>query len=112
MTDSDERYDVVFHIAVEDDWELSRAPGMYRVSTRGIPLEEAGFIHATTEDRVDDVVASEFADSSLPLVAVELDVAALEAAGSPVLIEDGSPSIMGPIPMTDDVIVSERPLYD
>jgi len=98
----------IHHIAIQDDWEMSRGFGEYVVSTRGTHFEESGFIHATTADRVNDVVASRYADLDLPLLDITLSIEALEAAGIAVDWVDGAPRIVGELPMSAEVVVSER----
>jgi uncharacterized protein (DUF952 family) len=97
----------IHHIAIQDDWEMSRGFGEYVVSTRGTHFEEAGFIHATTADRVAEVVARRYADLDLPLLDITLSVEALEAAGIAVEWVDGSPRIVGELPMSTDVVIAE-----
>lgn len=58
--------DVVCHVAIADDWEMSRGFGEYEVSTRGVPLEPGGYVRATTPDRVSGVVAERYGDLALP----------------------------------------------
>ena len=42
-------------------------------------LDDAGFIHATTGERVAEVVARRYGDLDLPLLDIVIDVDALEA---------------------------------
>jgi uncharacterized protein (DUF952 family) len=37
---------MIFHIALPEDWAAAQAAGAYTVSTRGVSLDEQGFIHA------------------------------------------------------------------
>ncbi len=37
----------VFHIALPDDWAAAQTASEYRISTRGITLEQEGFIHCS-----------------------------------------------------------------
>jgi len=97
----------IHHIAIQDDWEMSRGFGEYVVSTRGTHFDEAGFIHATTAGRVRDIVATRYADLDLPLLDITIDVAALESAGVTVEWVDGSPRIRGELPMSAEVVVAE-----
>lgn len=98
----------IHHIAIQDDWEMSRGFGEYVVSTRGTHLDDAGFIHATTADRVDGVIASRYGDLALPLVDLTIDVEALADQGVAVEWIDGAPRILGALPMTEDVVLRER----
>lgn len=100
----------IHHVAIEDDWEMSRAFGEYEVSTRGVPFDDTGFVHAVVAERVPDVVSARYADISLPLLDIALSVAGLEAAGAAVEWVDGAPRILAPIPMIPEVIISETPI--
>ncbi|RPE84587.1 hypothetical protein EDF28_0519 [Curtobacterium sp. PhB137] len=102
--------DVVCHVAIADDWEMSRGFGEYEVSTRGVPLEPGGYVRATTPDRVSDVVAERYGDLALPLLRIDLSVEGLAAAGVPVEWVDGLPRVRGPIPMDDEVVLAEVPI--
>lgn len=98
---------VICHIAIADDWEMSRGFGEYEVATRGVHLDETGFIHATTPDRIDSVLAAVFGGLRLPLLRIDLSVPGLRGAGVEVTWVDGVPRIGGPIPMTDEVVLRE-----
>lgn len=100
----------IHHIAIQDDWEMSRGFGEYVVSTRGTHLDDAGFIHATTGDRVAEVLERRFGDLDLPLLDIAIDVDALEAAGVSVDWVDGAPRILGELPMSAEVIAAETPI--
>lgn len=102
--------DVVCHVAIADDWEMSRGFGEYEVATRGVPLEPDGYVRATTPDRVAEVVAERYGDLALPLLRIDLNVDGLAAAGVPVEWVDGHPRIRGSIPMDDEVVLAEVPI--
>lgn len=102
--------DLIHHIAIQDDWEMSRAFGEYVVSTRGIHLDDAGFIHATTADRLDTVLAARFGDLALPLLDIAIRPEGLAAEGIAVEWVDGHAHILGALPMTSEVIASETPI--
>ena len=81
------------------------ALGRYEWSTLGVTLAEEGFIHASTPAQVDGVARRYYVDVQDPLVLLEIDVAALEASGSPVRWEqvpgqdDPYPHVYGPVPV-------------
>lgn len=99
--------DVIHHLAIEDDWGMSRGFGEYEVATRGTHIDDVGYIHATTADRVEEVIQTRYADLTLPLLDIEIDVAALAAEGVEVNWVEGRPRIMGVLPMLPGVILSE-----
>ncbi|UOR01411.1 hypothetical protein MUN77_14960 [Leucobacter allii] len=98
----------IHHIAIEDDWEMSRGFGEYEVATRGTHLDDVGYLHATTAAGVEAVLRARYADLALPLLDIVIRVEALEAAGVPVEWHDGRPRIMGALPMSREVIASEE----
>lgn len=102
--------DLIHHIAIQDDWEMSRGFGEYVVSTRGVHLDDAGFIHATTADRLGAVVATRFGDLTLPLLDIAIRPEGLAAEGIAVEWVDGDAHILGALPMTSGVVVSETPI--
>lgn len=95
----------VLHLALAGDWERAQRDGRYEVSTRGRSLQQVGFVHASEPHQVDGVARAIYAGVTDPMVLLELDVAALEAAGSPVRWEDvpGAPDpfphVYGPLPV-------------
>lgn len=99
--------DLIHHIAIQDDWEMSRGFGEYVVSTRGVHLDDAGFIHATTAERFGAVLAARFGDLTLPLLDIAIRPEGLAAEGIAVEWVDGHPRILGAVPMTDEVVASE-----
>lgn len=95
----------IFHTALADDWAQAQRSGEYTTSTRGHSLAEEGYIHASTRAQLDGVLATYYADlDPAGLRLLVLDVAALEAAGSPVRWDPvpGAaapfPHVYGPIP--------------
>jgi uncharacterized protein (DUF952 family) len=102
---------LIAHVAIVDDWESARNLGEYEVSTRGISLAEAGFIHAVALDGVQGVVDEFYADIRFALVVLILDRDALVATGLEVTEETpGFPHIAGAIPTDSGVVVAEVPI--
>ena len=91
----------IFHIATASDWEAAQASGAYTTSTRGVTLEEEGYIHASRADQWEGVRAAYYADVTEPLVLLEIDT---ELLGVPVVeeppapdVEETFPHIYGPL---------------
>jgi uncharacterized protein (DUF952 family) len=89
----------IFHIAHAADWDAALAAGEYRVSTRGLGLDEVGFIHASTAAQVAGVAGRFYRDDAEPLVVLVLDESLIDV---PVRWEDGGtgelfPHLYGPI---------------
>lgn len=93
----------IFHLALPEDWARAREVGEYRVSTRGMTLEEVGFIHASGPHQWQGVRRRFYADVDGPLLLLTIDTARLEAE---VVREPGVPGgdelfphVYGPIPV-------------
>jgi glutathione S-transferase len=92
----------IFHIASLDDWQQAQESDAYTTSTRGVTLEEEGYIHASRADQWEAVRSRFYADVEEPLVLLEIDTALLEV---PVVEEvpapgmtETFPHVYGPIP--------------
>lgn len=90
---------LLYHLALVDEWEAARVVGEYRRSTRGLALDEVGFVHLAHEHQLAGVHDRYFADAG-PLVVLEIDPSRL---GAEVRVEDGFPHLYGPLP-TDAVV--------
>ena len=91
----------ILHIALPGDWEQAELVGEYRVSTRGLSLEQQGFIHCSYPHQVEGV-ANRFYSDVTELLLLHIDTTRLD---SEVRVEppaDGIdelfPHIYGPIP--------------
>ena len=52
----------IFHIATAADWTAAQQSGAYTTSTRGVTLEQEGFLHASRADQCEGVRAAFYAD--------------------------------------------------
>jgi glutathione S-transferase len=102
---------VVFHIAFASDWDTARQVEEYRVSTRGLSLDEVGFIHASTSREQTLSVASTFyRDVTEPLVLLSVDVDRVGSAVRDEFVGDAPvpfPHVYGPIPVASVSAVAE-----
>ncbi|GAB2753598.1 DUF952 domain-containing protein [Terrabacter koreensis] len=92
---------MIYHLAEEADWEQARRDGSYTRSTRGVSLEEEGFIHASSEQQWPVVRARFYADVAGPLVLLHIDESRLtpevvHEVGDPATGES-FPHVYGPI---------------
>ncbi|NTW41744.1 MAG: DUF952 domain-containing protein [Cellulomonadaceae bacterium] len=92
----------IFHLAHRDDWDAALISGTYEISTLGARLEEVGFIHASYAHQLGPVAEFVYAQDEAELCVLVLDPAAIRAAGTHVVDEDGGdgllyPHIYGPI---------------
>jgi uncharacterized protein (DUF952 family) len=102
----------IFHIATVSDWQSAQQSGAYTTSTRGVTLEEEGFIHASRADQWEGVRTAFYADSREPLVLLEvetdlLDVPVVEEVPAPGMTET-FPHVYGAIPPS--AVVGTTPL--
>ena len=54
--------DPIFHLALPNDWAEAFRAGEYTMSTRGVTLQEEGFIHCSTIRQVEGVANRFYAD--------------------------------------------------
>lgn len=99
----------ILHVAIVDDWEASRPFGEYEVSTRAVPFVDAGFVHATSADRLPEVLERVYGSLQLPLVLIVLDVEELQASGLQVTWAP-TPRVIAPLPTAGPAITAELPL--
>ena len=102
----------IFHIATLADWEAAQASGAYRTSTRGVTLEQEGYIHASRADQWEGVRAAFYADVTEPLVLLEIDTDLLDV---PVVEEIPAPGMTETFPhvygaISPAAVVGVRPL--
>jgi uncharacterized protein (DUF952 family) len=101
----------IAHVAIVDDWESARNLGEYEVSTRGVSLADAGFIHAVALDGVRGVLDEFYSDIRFSLLLIVLDRDALAAEGLEITEETpGFPHIHRPIPTDGPAVVAELPI--
>lgn len=102
--DSVERLDdnPIFHIALPDDWAAAFTFGEYAVSTRGMSLDDVGFIHCSTAEQI-EATADRFYGDLSALVLLTIDPVAVPskiiweppAPG----VDELFPHIYGPLPI-------------
>jgi glutathione S-transferase len=96
----------LFHAALPEDWEEAQRLGEYRWSTRGMRLDEVGFVHLSYEHQYRGVLARYYADRPdavvLALDPERLGAEVREEAG----VEGGErfPHLYGPLPL--DAVVA------
>jgi glutathione S-transferase len=94
----------LYHLALAPEWHAARSEGIYRRSSRGLSLEEVGFIHASHSHQLEATHQRFYADAPDVLL-LTIDPGRLAAAGIAVEEEPapGSgelfPHIQGPLPL-------------
>ena len=79
----------IFHMALPDDWVAAFGTGEYRMSTRGVTLEQEGFIHCSTREQIEDTANRFYADLD-QLVLLTIDP---ELVRSPIVWEPPAPEV-------------------
>jgi uncharacterized protein (DUF952 family) len=100
----------IYHIAIGSDWARAQRDGQYTMSTRGVTLEEQGFIHASTAEQV-AAVANLFYRGLTDLLVLVIDT---ERVGPEIRYEQ-VPGSDAPFPhiygaLNVDAVVGTRPL--
>jgi glutathione S-transferase len=94
--------DPIFHLALPDDRAAAFTDGQYLISTRGMTLDEVGFIHCSTRDQIEDTANLFYGDVE-QLVVLTIDPTLVP---SPIVYETPGPGldtlfphIYGPLPV-------------
>ena len=100
----------LFHLALADDWQAAQTSGSYRISTRGMTLEQVGFIHCSWPEQVDATYQRFYADAG-EVVLLEVDPAAVDAPLRADAIPTGElfPHLYGPLNLAAVRSVSAMP---
>ena len=102
----------LYHLALQSEWQAARVAGEYRRSTRGMALEQVGFIHASASHQLPATFERFYQDAGA-VVLLCLDPARLEQAGVEVRWEPAPesgelfPHLYGPLPL-EAVLLAER----
>ncbi len=93
---------MIWHIALHADWLHAHRVGEYLMSTRGMTLDEVGYIHCSTPEQIEGV-AERFYDDLDKLLLLEIDP---DRVGSTIIeeppapgVEELFPHIYGPLPI-------------
>lgn len=105
-----ERPDTLVHMALPADWAAAQEAGEYRMSTRGVTLEQEGFIHCSFDHQVVGT-ANRFYGDLDELALLRIDPSRL---GAEVVVEppfpgavEHFPHVYGALPL--DAVVSATP---
>jgi uncharacterized protein (DUF952 family) len=89
---------LVYHVATAADWSQARVSGAYTTSTRGVSLEQEGFLHASRAEQVGDVYDRYYADADEPLVLLTIDTDLLDVPWREDPVGDDTyPHVYGPL---------------
>ena len=95
----------IYHLALAEEWQAAQRQGSYRRSTRGLSLEQVGFIHASRADQLAATYRRFYGDAG-PVTLLTIDPQRLTA---PLRYEPAPqgggdagelfPHIYGPLPL-------------
>ncbi len=94
----------LYHLALAEEWQAARRAGSYRRSTRGLALEQVGFIHASGADQLEGTWRRFYADAGAAVL-LHIDPQPLADAGVAVRWEPAPesgelfPHLYGPLPL-------------
>jgi uncharacterized protein (DUF952 family) len=97
----------LFHLADRDEWLAAEAAGEYRGSTRGVTLEQEGFIHCSQRHQLRGVADRYYADAD-DLVVIVIDSALVPVPiryEAPAPGAEEYPHIYGPLPVSAVIAV-------
>ncbi|HET7736605.1 MAG TPA: DUF952 domain-containing protein [Nocardioidaceae bacterium] len=99
----------IFHLALPEDWAAAQERGAYDVSTRGVTLEQEGFIHCSLPEQVEPVRARYYADvDRLLLLAIDTELLTSPWRMDVVPGAGEFPHVYGPVNLT--AVVSVEPV--
>lgn len=97
----------IAHVAIIDDWEAAVRFGEYEVSTLGVSLDDAGFVHAVELTGVRRVLNERYANVRYDLLLVILETDALATYGLEVTEQSpGHFRVFGAIQTHGDAVVA------
>jgi uncharacterized protein (DUF952 family)/heme-degrading monooxygenase HmoA len=99
----------ILHMALPADWRQAQTTNEYRVSTRGVSLEQEGFIHCSFPHQLEGVANRFYADlTDLELLHVQPDLLDVAVRVEPPAdgVAELFPHVYGPIPTTAVVAVT------
>ena len=99
------------HITESTTWAAAKSDGEYRMSTRGVTLDEQGFIHCSLRHQLRPVAEFLYGQTAEDLVVLRIDAGKLTAPVRFEVPEPGAeefPHVYGPIPV--DAVVEVIPV--
>jgi len=92
----------IYHLALPQDWASAFTDGRYRMSTRGMTLDEVGFIHCSRRDQLERTANLFYGDlTQLVVLTIDPDRVPAKIVDEPP--EPGGeelfPHIYGPLPI-------------
>lgn len=100
----------IFHLTTPEVWAEAQAAGSYTTSTRGVTLEQEGYIHCSEADQVEGARSRFFGDlDDLVLLEIETDLLTSPWRTEQLAGTDAAyPHVYGPVDLA--AVVGVRPL--
>jgi glutathione S-transferase len=92
----------IYHLALPTDWAGAFESGEYRISTRGMTLDDVGYIHCSTRAQVEPVANRFYADvDELVVLMIDPVLVPADIRWEPPApgIDELFPHIYGPLPI-------------
>ena len=91
----------LFHLALSEDWHAAQGAGIYAISTRGLAVDQVGFMHLSWQEQVAATYERFYADAGSVML-LTIDPKALTAPLRADAIPSGElfPHLYGPLPLT------------
>ncbi len=103
MTGQGHGDDPIFHIALPNDWADAFTLAEYAVSTRGMSLDDVGFIHCSTAAQIEATANRFYGDlTELVLLTIDPRIVPADILWEPPApgIDELFPHIYGPLPVS------------
>ncbi len=102
----------LFHLALADDWAAAQRTGSYGISTRGLTLEQVGFIHASRAEQVAGTYQRFYADAgAVVLLTINPQRLQHPLRADPAPGGELFPHLYGPLPITAVTAVDPYPSF-
>ena len=88
----------VWHLTDSGTWMQAQVRGVFRESTRGVLIEQVGFLHGSYADQLALVASFVYRDVTGPMVALGIEPELLVQHGLEVREEAGAPDDPTPFP--------------
>ena len=91
----------LFHLALSEDWHAAQGAGIYAISTRGLAVDQVGFMHLSWQEQVAATYERFYADAGSVML-LTIDPKALTAPLRADAIPSGElfPHLYGSLPLT------------
>lgn len=94
--------ELIYHVSLVSEWRSARGSSEYTMSSNGVTLARAGFIHCCDVNQISGVLQRFYSDVTEPMCLLTIDPSRV---GAPVVVENlegGAelfPHVYGPIPI-------------